>query len=134
MDKLGQRLRADAAAIDATVPAALRQRVDTARQTTLPVSPREHAPRRTGWLPGLASVVTGLAAVVLLVVWSGRDNAVEPPAVADTPAWQPQMSREIALRVEPAALTKPLQKELDALRADVEKARESIERDLRDSF
>mgnify|MGYP003671936209 CR=1 FL=1 len=60
----------------------------------------------------------------------------ESVPLAATPVYQelPQALRTIPLRVEPADLAEPLQQELNNLRADVEKARESIKRDLRGTF
>jgi hypothetical protein len=132
MDKLKQQLQEDARAIDAALPDERRRRLEAVIAATPQLAPA--VPPRAGlrWA-GLAAGA-GAFAIVMLVV----DQPSPQPDVplAATPDYQelPQALRTIPLRVESADLTEPLQQELNNLRADVLKARESIERDLRGTF
>lgn len=126
----GRKLKNDAQAIEARVGPDLRKRIDAAIAAAGPgraKARRAHAPRPMTW----AAVATGLGAVALIVLLAGREPppAPTPTAVADVPLVLPE---PLALRT--VEFTGPLTQELDHLRADLEKAAKSIERDLRDSL
>lgn len=130
MDETGRKLRDDAQAIDADVSPELRKRIDAAiaaAESTRAGERHAHAPRPVTW----AAVASGLAAVALIVLVADREPepAHTPPAVADVPLLFPE-----PLALETVEFTGPLTQELDHLRADLEKAAKSIERDLRDSL
>jgi len=131
MDDFQRNLKRDAEAIEAKVDPALRRRIEAeledARRTRAP------AGRRPAPLLAWAGVTAGLAAAVLLVVSVNRAPEVEAPVAAVTPpaAGEPAIA---GLRFETVSLTRPLEQELTLLRADLEKARNTIENDLRDSL
>ena len=132
MDKLKQQLQDDARAIEADLPDERQQRLEAVIAATPQLAPAAAA--RAGWRwAGLAAGAGALAVVALVVNQPPPEESVP---LAATPVYQelPQALRTIPLRVEPADLAEPLQQELNNLRADVEKARESIKRDLRGTF
>ncbi|MEQ8208138.1 MAG: hypothetical protein RIA65_18335 [Woeseia sp.] len=133
MDKLDQQLAQDAAAIDAELTDTWRQRLDARWREARPVT----AEVSSGWQrPALR--FAGLAAgLVGLLVASGlfqRTRPIEDVRLATVPPYTQEAVRPLPLEVEQVDLTQPLQQELLNLQADVEKARQSIERDLRRSF
>ena len=132
MDKLTRQLREDASAINAEVPAAVNRRIDAELRSTLPEkrAAKLHGRPRILWLAGF---MTAAVLVVALGVFQ-RGTGVDEITVAATPAYTAEPSLPIPLRIEPVVLTRPLQQELLDLQADVEKARQSIERDLRRTF
>ena len=129
MDELARRLREDAARIDAEIPADLDRRIaaSLAAAETLP----RRAERGRGLSLSLwwASSLTGIAAaatiVLVLNLNSGEYESVDAP-VADTPPLLP----ELDLDVRPATLTAPLERELDNLRSDLEKAEQALREEL----
>ena len=131
MDKLDRQLKDDAAAIEAQVSPALRQRIDASLRGVQPAlraagqPPRRHL--RLGPLGGLA----GLAAAGLLLAVLPRQPEAPPPApLSPTPAFVLQSPPVVPLSIRQAGLTQPLQVELESLQADLEKVRETVERDL----
>lgn len=131
MDKLDKQLAQDAAAIDAELPDAWRQRLDARWRE---VRPATNANRRR--LPALrfAGLAAGLLGLVAAIALSQRTPSVEEVPLATVPPYSQDVFMPVPLEVEPVDLTQPLQQELLNLQADVEKARQSIERDLRRSF
>jgi hypothetical protein len=85
-----------------------------------------------------ASSLTGLAAAIGVIVvlnWNRGEVELPPATVADTPSVTDQEEfRGFPLNAQTADLTEPLQEELLNLQADLEKARESVEKDLRSTF
>ncbi len=126
-DDLARRLAEDAGAVDAPVDPALRRRIDAA----VAAAPRRRArPERRPALLGWAAAAAGLAAVAVAILWqNAADDTVAPATVAATPLIVPR-----DLNFEQVALTAPLEQELVHLRTDLEKARRSIERDLRENL
>ncbi len=133
MDDLQKQLKRDAQALDGDVPEALRARIDAAIATTPRAAARRggaRSPALLGWSSAVAGLVAAAVFVVLL-------NNPSPAPEAPLPVTPPQASLPLLaepLRVEAVRLTGPLQQELEHLRADLEKARDTIERDLRDSL
>jgi hypothetical protein len=140
MDEFEKRLKRDADAIEAKVSPELRNRIDATLRGTEPIRVAES--RRDRPTPGLwwASTLTGVAAVLMIIVlvnW-GRpvatpvpetpvaDMTVPPDSVLDTP---PPL-----LDIRTADFTSPLEEELDRLQSDLEKARESVKKDLDFTF
>jgi hypothetical protein len=139
MDKFAKRLKEDAAAIDATVSDDFERRLAASLAATRVVDPvpvRRSAPATLWW----ASSLTGLAAAVAVIVvlnWGASGPAVE----ADTPfarSTVPELVEPLAvppgLDVRTADFTSPLEVELEKLRSDIEKARETVREDLEFSF
>lgn len=139
MDEFEKRLKRDAAAIEAEVPAALRARIDASLHGVQPV--RAAAPQRPGhgrlwWLSSL----TGLAAaamVIVLINWNRQPPEAVPfdSAVAVTVPDEPQTQIPPAiLDIRKANFTSPLEEELVNLQSDLEKARETVRKDLDFTF
>lgn len=127
MSTLEKRLKDDAAAIDGDVPPGLRARIDAAIADTEPQ--RARPARSSLWLLATGAAACAVLAVVLLN--GNRETFVDdghaPVLVAtrDVPdEWQ-------TLPLDSVVLTEPLQQELHNLRADIDRARATIERDLR---
>ena len=132
MDRLDEQLRHDAAAISAAVSTEDKQRLEA----LLAATPQVPATRRSaaGWR--WTALAAGLSALALVIFLQDAVSPVVDAPVAATPVYRhlPPALLTVPLRAEPADLTEPLQQELNNLRADVVKARESIERDLRGTF
>jgi len=156
MDKLERRMKEDAAAIEAEVSPQLQMRIEASLQGTqaLPSAARntpvgastagdspEHRLGRRATTLWWASSLTGLltaALVIVLLNWQ-RDRAqTEPVEVASDYTTVPSpalpFQSHLPLRTRTADLTEPLEQELLDLQADIEKARETLERDLRATF
>jgi hypothetical protein len=138
---LEQRLRADAKLINAEVSPQLRSRIGASIRAAGQVRslPAEREARLPNWW---VSGLTGLAAAALIIflVNTNRENAapVAPDAgdaVATTVT--PEAGERLGsfpLNVRTADLTSPLEEELIHLQEDLEKVRESVERDLRSTL
>lgn len=142
MDNFEKRLKADADAIDAAVSPELRVRIDAALRGVEPIRPVVGRARSmpVGWW--LASSLTGLAAAATLIFMLNRESPgpAVPPAetfvqttVPEDPAPDLVLMRPV-LDVSTADFTGPLEDELVKLKADVEKARESVRQDLDFTF
>ena len=130
MDELARRLREDAARIDAEIPADLERRI-TASLEAARIQPRR-VERGRGLSLSLwwASSLTGIAATAIVVLvlnlnTGGQDPVIDTPAAA-TPPLLPGLD----LDVRPATLTAPLERELDNLRSDLEKAEQALREEL----
>ncbi|MDA0681282.1 MAG: hypothetical protein O3A13_06570 [Proteobacteria bacterium] len=140
MDEFEKRLKRDAQAISADVSPELKARIDASLRGTervAVVSARKSAPTQIG----LASSLTGLAAVIVLVVIAnlgkqGPDpipeisvaGRTEPLAPIDFPLILPD------LKIDSAQFTSPLEEELLKLRADIKKARNNVKEDIDFTF
>mgnify|MGYP001826877172 FL=1 len=137
MDKLANRLRDDAAKIDAEISAQLDSRIQASLVAIEPGAARQRKPVRRSVSFWLASSLTGIAAAlaviaVLNIVDSNKPTAV-PRTVAANPA-QPVEIPALDLDVEAAMLTAPLAQELEDLQADLKKAEEVVRGDVRIDF
>ena len=136
------RLREDAGRIRAQVSPALRARIDAAWHAVSksPAALRRPSPRRVQPSSWWASGLTGVAAALLIIVLIDRNGeetvappAAEFPVTAEPPAL-PDRFGHLELNARTAELTAPLEQELENLRADLERARRNVERDLRSTF
>ena len=140
MDEFEKRLKRDADAIDAKVSPALRNRIDASLRGVKPIalSPARH--ERVA--PGLwwASSLTGLAValvVIVLVNWNAPVTAPVPDAPVATLTVPPDDVLDLpppVLDIRTADFTSPLEEELVRLQSDLEKARDSVKRDLDFTF
>lgn len=138
MDEFGKRLQQDAGAIEAKVPPELRARIDASLEgvTPLRAAGRATVPVRLWW----ASSLTGLAAaaaVIAIVNWNGDTPATLPATPAlPVAVTVPDNAEPVpnALEIRTADFVSPLENELERLRADIEKARESVREDLDFTF
>jgi len=140
MDEFEKRLKRDADAIEAKVSPELRARIDASLHGIEPVrQARRHAASTVNlWW---ASSLTGLAAAVIviaLVNWNRPGPDVSPD---ETFATETELPTEPEWPVGPAILdirtadfTSPLEEELNHLRSDIEKARDSVKKDLDFTF
>lgn len=149
MDDFERRLKGDAEAIEAKVSARLEARIDAAIAAT---EADERKPRqaRSGarfdirwWW---ASTLTGAAAafvlfMVAVMLRSEAPDDQQVPTVAENDAAaietspaEPPAVLTVPLDVRTADFAGLLQTELDALKSDLEKARDAVEDDLRFTF
>lgn len=142
MDDFEKRLKADADAIDAAVSPELRARIGAALHGVEPIRPVVGKGRSTPVGLWLASSLTGLAAAATLILVQNREGPepAAPPAetlvqmtVPENPAPDLALVRPV-LDIRTADFTGPLEDELVKLKADVEKARESVRQDLDFTF
>jgi hypothetical protein len=134
MDRLAERLREDAARIDAEISAELDDRI---RASLTSIEPQQaKPPRREGRTPLFwwASSLTGIAASILVIAIVNLDRNTPPDEImaAETP---PEfVVPQFDLEVEAAMLTDPLAQELEALREDLRKVEETVREDVRFDF
>ncbi len=138
MDKLANRLREDAANIDAEISAQLDSRIQASLTAIEPeAARRQRDPGRRPVSFWLASSLTGVAAalavIAILNVVDRNGPAEVPRTVADNTV-QPIELPAIDLDVEAAMLTGPLAQELEDLQADLKKAEEVVRGDVRIDF
>jgi len=140
MDEFEKRLKRDADALQVEVTPALQSRIDASLRGVEPIRPvptRGQGSIRLWW----ASSLTGLAAVIALVVIgnlnqpeSGVDQdsvlvvRTEPPMPVEFPLISPELD------LRSADFTSPLEEELLKLQADLEKARETVRKDVDFTF
>ncbi len=129
MDKLANRLRQDAEKIEVSVSDELDHRIAASLQG---VSPEGHAgPRREPAKPRgfwWASSLTGIAAAAAVIMMINLQQAGEVPEA--TPTDVVAAVPVIDLQAETAALTGPLQQELENLQADLKRAEEKVRKDI----
>lgn len=158
MDELAARLKRDAAQIQAEPSPELQVRLDVSLRAVHTLGPitddhsalyatRDSMTRNASWL---LSGLTGLAAVGLLILLVNWNSPVQPigpgdqaRAVVVSPGPDDAGSRlpedwyvpdNFSLKLRPADLTHSLDEELINLRSDLEKARDSVERDVKFAF
>ena len=143
MDDLEKCLKRDAQQIRIEPSPELQLRIDASLRAAREIGPatQRSTPSTTFWL---ISSLTGLAAaalVLLLIEWN-QDDLV-PPADAVAGVEEPTsfvnlpedwMTGEFPLNVKSADLTRSLEQELIDLQADLERARENVEQDVKNSF
>ncbi len=129
MDKLARRLRRDADNIEVAVSAELDDRIAASLRNITPeenpaVATVSQRPAMFWW----ASSLTGIAAAAAVLVIVNLQQSEVP--VSATPANIVAAVPVIDWKTETAMLTGPLQQELDALRADIEKAEKQVKDDI----
>ena len=152
MDDLERRLKADADAIDDQVTPDVSARIEASLRGVTPERPAARRARPAEFRWWLLSSLTGVAAVLLVVVALNRPDTNESPmpgpeTVVDTESLRPTPLPEapgpngttveaaiVPLTVAPADFTDPLAEELEAMKSDLERAREAVEKDLRFTF
>ena len=132
MDNLEKDLKSDAKRIRAEVSPVLEDRIRASLEAIEPERPEPNAaparPISLWW----ASSLTGIAAaaVVILVINIMRPDPA--PTVAADSSGQPAQAPLFVpdLNARSADLTAPLQRELDLLESDLEKARAAVRREI----
>ena len=132
MDKLAERLKDDAARIDVQVSDELDRRIGASLQGIKPEAPEVPQNRRRPAIFWWASSLTGVAAALTVIAIINSQSQVQvdsveqlemsPVAVATTPT--------IDWKTESAMLTRPLQRELEDLQADLKKAEEKVKKEI----
>ena len=138
MDKLERRLKEDAKGMNVQVSPDLQSRIEaTVHGLTRPQAAEPRSTTTLWW----ASSLTGLLAAMLIIVllnWNRETAETQPVRQARELPTVPQLVipvyGRLALTTRTADLTSPLEEELLHLRADIEKARENLERDIRNTF
>lgn len=140
MDEFENRLKRDAAEIRAEVSPELRARIDASLRATEQIRPVPES-RASGMNIWWASSLTGLAAAVAIIVlinWNQPATAPVPdtPVVARTVPVIPDESPDLSppLLFKTADFASPLEEEMIRLQADIEKARESVKKDIDFTF
>ena len=137
MDKFSDRLRDDAAKLDAEVSAQLDSRIRASLAAIEPEGARRREPKRRAASFWLASSLTGVAAalavIAVLNVVDTDEPAVIPRTVAENTV-QPIEIPALDLDVKAATLAGPLAQELEDLQADLKKAEEVMRGDVRIDF
>ena len=144
MDEFAEKLKDDAASIEAQVSAQLRARIEASLHATeREVIHSARAGRQSSFW--WASSLTGVAAAAVVIALLNRnvtdqpliEQALAPPEAAVltvVPEYVRQLGTDFSLRAENAVFTEPLEDELEKLKADIEKARKNVRRDLRSAF
>jgi len=139
MDEFEKRLKRDAHAVRAEVSPELKNRIDASlhgMEPILPPTTPERPPTGLWW----ASSLTGLAAAAAIIVLMNLDRAELPPAETESVAGLTVPSNPEAVVTSPildvrtADFASPLEEELVKLQSDIEKARESVRKDLDFTF
>ena len=130
MDRLAERLREDAGAIEAEISAELDNRI-RASLRSVKLQPEQPAPRIARF-PSLwwASSLTGAVVAVVAIVVINSDRATPPPEVVAAKTMPRLVVPQIDFEVEAATLTDPLAQELENLRDDLRKVEEAVRHDV----
>ncbi len=138
MDKLGERLRDDAASLDAEISAELDHRIQASLRGVAPerAQPASQSPRSYSlWW---ASSLTGIAAAIAVIAIINLERSGPEPSAGNSVkplvTVQPLVMPGIDLKAEAAMLTNPLQQELEALQSDLKKAEQAVREDVELSF
>jgi hypothetical protein len=135
MDKLAKRLKDDAARIDVQVSDELDRRITASLQGISPAVPAASESAEAGQRPVIfwwASSLTGVAAaLVLIAVLSSPTQIEDAPLVSQeiSPVSVTTLPT-IDWKTESAMLTRPLQRELEDLQADLKKAEEKVKKEI----
>ena len=139
MDKFEKRLKQDAAAIEVEIGDEFRRRLDASLAAAEPVHTQpvaEAATHRLWW----ASSLTGLAAAIAVIAilnWNGSGTAPapeQPLARATVPDLVEPLAVPPGLDVRTAEFTSPLESELEHLKSDIERVRQTVRDDLDFTF
>lgn len=139
MDEFAKRLKEDAASIQVKVSPELEARIAASIHATERETGGANvaARHRSFWW---ASSLTGLVAAALIIAllnWNAVDEPKETPqeqVASVVPDYVRQLNTDFSLKVKNADFAEPLEDELEKLRADIEKARDNVRRDLRSAF
>lgn len=128
MDKLERQLREDAQRIEVRVSDELDARIGASLRAVTPQAspsrrPRSGRPALFWWASSLTGAAAALAVIAVVNLQSPTAPVeVPPPVMAAVPVvdWQ----------AETAALTSPLQEELENLQSDLKKAEKKLREDI----
>ena len=138
MDKFANRLRDDAAKLDAEISPQLDSRIQASLNAIEPAADRhQRKPGRRVVSFWLASSLTGVAAafaVIAILNLVGRNEPEVIPRIVAENTVQPIEIPALDLDVKAATLAGPLAQELEDLQADLKKAEEVMRGDVRIDF
>jgi len=132
MDKLAKQLKDDAARIDVRISDEFDRRMAASLDGVTPEvldAPRVRQRPAAFWW---ASSLTGVAAATVLIAVINSHSQVEDAPVV-SPITSPVSVATIPTidwKAETAMLTRPLQRELEDLQADLQKAEEKVKREI----
>lgn len=134
MDRLAEKLREDAASIDAEISAEFDNRIRASltsvqQQAAKPVRREARAP--SFWW---ASSLTGLAAAIAVIAVINMNRATPQTEVVTAQTVPHIVVPHIDFEVEAATLADPLAQELENLRDDLRKVEETVRNDVRFDF
>jgi hypothetical protein len=136
MDKLARQLKQDAALIEVQVSDELDRRITATLHGIEPEMAKVPQVRQRPAVFWLASSLTGIAAAlaVIAIINSHSQFETAPESMAggspDTSPVLESMTPTIDWKTESAMLTRPLQRELEDLQADLKKAEEKVKKDI----
>ena len=138
MDDFEKRLKEDAGKIHAKVSPELRARIDASVHATTQLRPEPKPPTpfiNLWW----ASSLTGLAAAIAVIVVLNWNKPVAPPVepTAETtvvPRYAEEFQTQFPVTAATAEFTAPLEEELEKLKADLEKATQTVREDIDFNF
>jgi hypothetical protein len=138
MDEFENRLKRDAGAIQAELSPELKSRIDASLRATEQIRPVPES-RTTGMNIWWASSLTGLAAaisIIVLINWNQPAPVPVEPVATHTVPDLPDESADLnpPLLFKTADFASPLEEEMIRLQADIEKARESVKKDIDFTF
>jgi hypothetical protein len=138
MDEFENRLKRDAGAIQAGLSPELKARIDASLRATEQIRPVPES-RTTGMNIWWASSLTGLAAaisIIVLINWNQPAPVTVEPVATHTVPVMPDESADLnpPLLFKTADFASPLEEEMIRLQADIEKARESVKKDIDFTF
>ena len=132
MDKLAKQLKDDAARIDVQISDELDRRISASLHGVTPEGPDTGVVRQRPAAFWWASSLTGVAAALIIVAVMNSNSQIEAvPAVS--PETSPVTMATIPTidwKAESAMLTRPLQRELEDLQADLKKAEEKVKKEI----
>ena len=134
MDNLANKLREDAARIDADVSPELEARIQASLHNVTPEAGRRQREISRPPIFWLASSLTGVAAALAVIAILNVGREVPPPQPPIEATAQHIELPDLDLNVEAAMLTGPLSEELANLQADLKKAEEVVRQDVRIDF
>jgi len=132
MDKLAEQLRDDAARIDARISDEFDRRVAASLEAVNHEVPNAHRIRQRPAAFWWASSLTGVAAALVLIsLINSRPQVEDMPVVSPiTSPVSVATIPSIDWKAESAMLTRPLQRELEDLQADLKKAEEKVKNEI----
>ena len=135
MDKLSKRLKDDAALIDVQVSDELDRRIAASFQAVTPEATDTPDTTQVRSRPAVfwwASSLTGVAAALAFITVINSHSQLDEAPVA-SPATSPVSVATIPTidwKAESAMLTRPLERELEDLQADLKKAEEKVKKEI----
>ena len=132
MDKLAKQLKDDAARIDVQISDELDRRISASLQGVTPEGPDTDVVRQRPAAFWWASSLTGVAAALIIVAVINSKPQIEtvPSVSPETSPVTVATIPTIDWKAESAMLTRPLQRELEDLQADLKKAEAKVKKEI----